>query len=492
MPAPFNYSMTPQNPMPDMMQALQFGSALGQIRDQRAMAQSQAEAQAQKQAQIQAAFNAVHENPSAENYIALSNLLPPEQAKSIREGFAVLDESTQKATLNESARIFAALEAGQPEIALNFMQQKVDAYKNSNNEQGAKDLQMLIDLAKTGEEGQKTVADMFGMNISLMTGGKEAMEGLTKFAEERRTAAAEPESQRKRLADIGLTEAQTNKVLAETRKLGLESDQMTAEIEAAKKALPKPIPISAGAEKIVNDSVIAAAKSNTLAKQYATLATDFESAISTAGTGAKISEQIARLLGTEKEPTALRQEFLRMRNTAVLEMLPPGVASDKDVELALAAFPSETSSPTNIAGFLRGMSKLQAYEGAVNSAKAEWIQQNGTLGTAAAPMTVGNRQVNQGERFTDFIEAYVPNTSVLGAGGASGASFGAVPTGETAAVDIVDLKAFLKTKWPAEAAQIDRLDMAGLQREYPKTIAQYQPAQGTQAPVVEVVEMDDL
>ena len=175
----------------------------------------------------------------------------------------------------------------------------------------------------------------------------------------------------------------------------------------------------------------------------------------------------------------------------MLEMLPPGVASDKDVELALAAFPTETSSPANIAGFLRGMSKLQAYEGAMNSAKAEWIQQNGTLGTATAPMQVGNRQVNQGDRFTEFIDAYVPNTSVLGRGGASGASFGAVPSNETPAVDLNALRAFLINKWPAEAAKINRLDMAGLQREYPKTTAQYQPAAGSTSSAPEpIVEGD--
>jgi hypothetical protein len=217
------------------------------------------------------------------------------------------------------------------------------------------------------------------------------------------------------------------------------------------------------------------------------LATDFEQGITTAGAGARISEQIVRMLGTEKDPTALRQEFLRMRNTAVLEMLPPGVASDKDVELALAAFPSETSSPANIASFLRGMSKLQAYEGAMNSAKAEWIQQNGTLGTATAPMQVGNRQVNTGDRFTEFIEAYVPNTSVLGRGGASGASFGAVPSGETAAADLGALRAFLINKWPAEAAKINSLSLEDMGKpgNYPKGLAEFK-AQGTQAPVVEV------
>jgi hypothetical protein len=481
-----NYNILPQNPMPGMMQALQFGSALGQIRDQRAMAQSQAEAQAQKQAQIQAAFNAVHENPTADNYARLAGMLDPDQAKSVRESFAMLDASKQQATLTDSANVFAAFKAGKPEIAINMLTQKVEAYKNAGDEKGAKQTQMLLDMVSSGPEGEKAVEDFFGFTIAQMPGGKEAIEGVVKFAEERRTAAAEPTVQLKRLADLGLTEAQSKKVMAETRKLGLEADQLTADIEAAKKALPPAREISAGAEKLVNDAVIAAAKSNTLAKQYTTLATDFEAAISTAGVGARASETIRRILGTEAEPTALRQEYLRMRNTAVLEMLPPGVASDKDVELALAAFPTETSSPANIAGFLRGMSKLQAYEGAMNSAKAEWIQQNGTLGTATAPMQVGNRQVNTGDRFTEFIEAYVPNTSVLNRGGAAGASFGAVPSGETAAVDVGALKAFLKSKWPAEAAKIDSLDMAGLNREYPRTIAQYQPAQGTQAPVVEV------
>jgi hypothetical protein len=227
---------------------------------------------------------------------------------------------------------------------------------------------------------------------------------------------------------------------------------------------------------------MAAAKSNALVKQYNTLAGDFEKGISQAGVGAKLSDQISKIFGTEKEPTALRQEYLRMRNTAVLDMLPPGVASDKDIELALAAFPTETSSPANISGFLRGMAKLQAYEAAAESSKAEWIQQNGTLGTAKAPMQVGNREVPKGARFTEFIQEYIPNTSVVGSGGAAGASYGTVPAAEKT---VSELRSFLISKYPNEANKINSLDMNGLkaQGNYPKGVAEFMSKQSQ--PVVE-------
>lgn len=427
MPAPINYAQGFTNPMDSIMQTLQLGNALGQmgqIRDQRAAAQQAAEAKAARDAEIQAAFEAARENPTYDNYRKLADMSPPEQAESFRKSWAMLDGAQQRQALNDTVSIYAGFQSGAPEISLSMIEKRIEAAKNAGDAESAQRYQAMLDMANSGPEGVKAVKDMFAMSITGMTGGKEAMEALGKLGEEQRAATAEPTVQKKRLADIGFTEAQTNKVLAETKKLGIESDKLTAEIEKAKKELPAERPISAGAEKLVNDSVIAAAKAKALTGQYSTLANDFEKAISTAGVGAKVSEQVSRIFGTEKEPTALRQEYLRLRNTAVLEMLPPGVASDKDIEIALAAFPTETSSPANIAGFLRGMSKLQAYEAALESSKAEWIQQNGTLGTASTTMQVGNRTVKPGERFTDFIQQYVPNTSVLGTGGAPGATYG--------------------------------------------------------------------
>lgn len=424
MPDPVNYlaqlqPVAPINPLQSFTQGLGVGQNFAQQR----LAAEKAKADLARQAQISDAFAKLSmPGATAKDYMNLAMMLPEEQSKAIRESFSLLRDEEREAALQSTTGIYTALRTGNKDVAVKLIKTQAEAARNAGDEDTATIMSDWASLAERDEAGAKTVEDLFGFTIAQMPGGDKAIESAMKFA-------AEPTVQLKRLADIGYTEAQTNKLMAETKKLGLESDQIVSEIEKAKKALPAGISLSAAAEKNVNDAVLLAAKANSLAAQYTTLAADFDKAITTAGVGARLTEQISKIFGTEKEPTALRQEFLRLRNTAVLEMLPPGVASDKDIEIALAAFPTETSAPANIAGFLRGMSKLQAYEGAVNNAQAEWIQQNGTLGTARASMKVGNRTVNLGDKFTDFIKSYVPNTSVLTPGGA-GATYGASSTSE--------------------------------------------------------------
>jgi hypothetical protein len=427
-----------QDPMQTFLQMSQFGSGIAQQREQGVTARINAEMlQAKLQAAEAEARTAAAQQEKIDeltmrlrrpgatrnDYLELAMFLPKDQAKAVQDSVAGMREEEQAAALNESAQIFSAFKGGRPDLAAQYIRRQAEAERGAGNEQGALAAEAWAKMAesKVPEDVEK-VADMFGFQISLLPGGEKVFEAAAKLAEEQRAASAEPDVIKKRLAEIGFTDAQANKLNVEARKLGIEANKLTDEVEAAKKAIPKPREISSGAEKIVNDSVIAAAKAKALTSQYDILARDFDAAIRDAGVGARITESVRRVLGTEKEPTALRQEYLRMRNTAVLEMLPPGVASDKDVELALAAFPTETSAPANIAGFLRGMAKLQAYDGAVSDAKAEWVQQNGTLGAAASPMQVGGRTVKPGERFSGFIAAYIPNTSVLNRPQAPGAA----------------------------------------------------------------------
>lgn len=424
--------------MQTFLQMSQFGSGIAQQREQGVTARINAEMlQAKLQAAEAEARTAAAQQEKIDeltmrlrrpgatrnDYLELAMFLPKDQAKAVQDSVAGMREEEQAAALNESAQIFSAFKGGRPDLAAQYIRRQAEAERGAGNEQGALAAEAWAKMAesKVPEDVEK-VADMFGFQISLLPGGEKVFEAAAKLAEEQRAASAEPDVIKKRLAEIGFTDAQANKLNVEARKLGIEANKLTDEVEAAKKAIPKPREISSGAEKIVNDSVIAAAKAKALTSQYDILARDFDAAIRDAGVGARITESVRRVLGTEKEPTALRQEYLRMRNTAVLEMLPPGVASDKDVELALAAFPTETSAPANIAGFLRGMAKLQAYDGAVSDAKAEWVQQNGTLGAAASPMQVGGRTVKPGERFSGFIAAYIPNTSVLNRPQAPGAA----------------------------------------------------------------------
>ena len=389
-----NYNIAPVNPMQGYMQALQTGATLGGIRDARAQAQAQAEAEriaaqqkAEKDAQIKAAYNVATKAPNATNYAALANMLPPEQAKAIQDSFKMLTEDKQKALLAESANVFSAFASGQPEIGIKILEEKAEAYKNNGNEKGVADVQRMIDLAKTGEEGQKAVQNMFGLTISMMPEGKNAIDAVAKHDENKRANEIFP---------------------LEKEKLQAEIDKLNSERDPALK-------LSESSMKLVNDSVVKAIDADKAANQYDNLAGAFDALKPPSGWGAGFLEQLKKASGGQDRFTALKQEYVKLRNTEALKSLPPGVASDKDIEVAMSAFPDETSNPELISSFMRGTAKLQRYTSAVEKAKAEWINQNGSLGTARKDFVANGIEVPAGTQFWDFTDGIeIPN--IVGSG----------------------------------------------------------------------------
>ena len=86
-----------------------------------------------------------------------------------------------------------------------------------------------------------------------------------------------------------------------------------------------------------------------------------------------------------------------------IKSLPPGAASDKDIQMALSGFPKDTSNSANIAQFLRGMAKLQDIDAAVSNAKTDWLaQNNGTLTRATKTLVVGDFRARPGESFNEL------------------------------------------------------------------------------------------
>jgi hypothetical protein len=97
------------------------------------------------------------------------------------------------------------------------------------------------------------------------------------------------------------------------------------------------------------------------------------------GGEAMIAEKWKALLGNEDEKTTLRTEFNQIKNNMVMESLPPGVASDKDIAIAMSGFPSATADPEYIAQYMRGMAKLAAITAERESARAIHLAENAGL-----------------------------------------------------------------------------------------------------------------
>jgi hypothetical protein len=160
--------------------------------------------------------------------------------------------------------------------------------------------------------------------------------------------------------------------------------------------------IPADTRKLLNDSAVTAATAQQAAAQSNDLANRIEG-LGGYGKLASLGEFVKATFGTEGYETALRQEYTRLRNTAAIKSLPPGPATDKDIQMALSGFPKDTSNSKNIAQFLRGMAKLQDIDAAVANAKTDWLaQNNGVLTRATKTLVVGDFRARPGESFNEL------------------------------------------------------------------------------------------
>ena len=138
--------------------------------------------------------------------------------------------------------------------------------------------------------------------------------------------------------------------------------------------------LSAFAEKAIADSADAANASRSSAARYTTLADNLRNATKMSG-GIKGTwgEWIKEQTGNQDELTALRKEALGITNSEAIASLPPGPATDRDIEMAKAPFPTEKSDPKYVADWLSAVSRLQQKKAEYAEFKADFISKNGTV-----------------------------------------------------------------------------------------------------------------
>lgn len=124
----------------------------------------------------------------------------------------------------------------------------------------------------------------------------------------------------------------------------------------------------------IDDAITA---ENNTAK-FDNLATDIDKANIGGGVAGQFSEKLKELTGEQDAVSSLRREYNAIKGSQVVTNLPPGAASDKDIELAMSGFPTDRASGKQISGFLRGLAKLQKANADLQNFKADYISENGT------------------------------------------------------------------------------------------------------------------
>ena len=218
-------------------------------------------------------------------------------------------------------------------------------------------------------------------------------------------------------ANLNLNAAQIKNINSEignrAAKLNLDRQTMQATVAEKLSSIQKNMTeMPADTRKLVNESAVTAAASKQSAGQFNDLAKQLEAAGGGYGVFSSASEFLKKGTGFQGGLTQLRNEYTRLRNSAAIKSLPPGPATDADIQLALKPFPPETADAKTMASFLRGMAKLQDIEASVSNAKTDWLaNNNGVLTRARNTFQAGDYATKPGESFNDFTQRVVQDVS---------------------------------------------------------------------------------
>lgn len=148
------------------------------------------------------------------------------------------------------------------------------------------------------------------------------------------------------------------------------------------------------------------------------MAEDYDRMDPSGGVFATVEEFWKNALGSQDAASELRRRFNKIRINEGLKNLPPGPATDKDVQLALEGVPPKGASREQVKSFLKGASRLSNIAAAYNQFKSQYISDKGNtrgmIGEWKKEHTISNPQViDKYNGKNKFSMAEIYETSII-------------------------------------------------------------------------------
>lgn len=424
---PINYMLDVANPVQTTLQGFNGGLQLGVAYADHQRALKIAQQDRLEKQQMKDDLSNLASNPSPEGYTKLMTKYP-QLSENLKRAYDTMDDGQRKNTLSLASQSYAALANNQPDIAKQVLGDAATAYENSGNK---KDAGVLRGYVKMIENNPSAARTSIGM-LMASTNPDKFSEIYGKLGEEQRASEMQPyqigqisantaktkaETQGQNIENLykpqqiqsGINQTQSQTALnyasiqnmAEQRRL--DRDKLETETSIKLQELnPSNVKLTDGAQKLVNETMLASVASEQSANQQNDLANRIESAGGGYGALSKFSEWIKGQTGNQGAMSQLRNEYTRIRNSQAIKMLPPGPATDKDIELAMKGFPAETADSRTIASFLRGMAKMNQRDAAYQQMQAEWVNQVGNMGSTKRDVEVLGVKVPAGTTFSGY------------------------------------------------------------------------------------------
>lgn len=426
------------------LQALQGGLQTGlglreasmrqQLFDQQLAAQ-------EKQQQFGVALKSAWESGDQKSMVDLiaSN---PEQLQTIQGLMGFQDQQKRQAIGGVATQLVAALDSGGPQAAAGVIQNNADALQQMGQDPVAllKQLQDGPDALRKGAESLMLLT----MSPDQVMAYKQKLEDQ---AIQRGRVQAQLRGQDIQMRGQNMTANTAAQRLAfDQGKFGVEMQQALEKADELKAEAPK---LSVNMEKALDAAVGGAATSRSSAASMEELASRWETDKPTSGIFGSAQSTWSKMTGSDTGLRDLRIRTSQFLNSQALKYLPPGPATDRDVELAREGVPTNMDDPTLVANWLRAQARNEKRNAAFNDFRAEWISAQGNPGQAKTAANISGLDVKKGESFASAAKRYMKQAESQVAGGVvgQGADSGSAPQ---AAIDYLRSNPQMKVAFKAK------------------------------------------
>lgn len=193
------------------------------------------------------------------------------------------------------------------------------------------------------------------------------------------------------------------------QEFGLKVQQAQEKAQQLIDGAPK---LSVNMEKGIEAAVNNATASTNSADSMVALAQQFRQEKPTTGLFGNANNMFSKLTGSE---TALRDLRIRQSaiiNSQVLKYLPPGPATDRDVNLAREGAPSTWDDPNIVADWLDANARLERRNAQFNEFKSEWMSANGNPGQSRNGGQILGMDIQKGESLGSAVKRYMAQNPI--------------------------------------------------------------------------------
>ncbi|HGD8829004.1 TPA: phage DNA ejection protein [Escherichia coli] len=368
--------------------------------------------QQEKQAQRQQEFQQAYANAYASgDRGALRQLATqyPDQIESVRKGMGFIDEDQRNSigTLAAGAR----LASSSPEAMQSWLQNNAKELTRVGVDPNS-----VAQMYQQNPSGFGEFVDHLGMaalgpidyfNVQDKMAGREIDRG--RLAETIRSNQA-GEALQARGQNLSYQSAMTGHNIA-AQRLALDQQEfgfkMQQAQEKAQQLISEAPKLSVNMEKGIETAVNNATASSNSANSMSALAQQFRAEKPTTGLFGNAQNMFAKLTGSDTTLRDLRIRQNALVNSQVLKFLPPGPATDKDVEIVRQGAPTDMDNPETVARWLDAMANLERRNAQFNEFKAEWMSANGNPGQSRNGGQILGLDVKKGESLGSAVKRYM-------------------------------------------------------------------------------------